>query len=645
MSGHYGNIVPLMEMEVFSRKSSRSLWIVPGCLKAMPEFFLSVVPPNHTLMNSLGILFGSLLITTATAVSSASILDISPAQWHALNISVGGRLHAATPFALPCFSKYNNISVSVNEAECSAIQANYTSANFRIESFSANMKVEYETCMSTHSGCLLDSANPRNPLATDGIACSQGEISPFYIDVRMPNDIQAAFEFSKGTGVPLSIKNTGHDYMGRSRRRDSLGIWTHNLQTMTYHPQFVPELCASSHRAITVGAGVTFEQVYKFADDNDSMFIGGYAQTIGASGGWMMGGGHSVLTPSFGLGVDRVLEIKIVTPDGILRTANTCQNSDLFWALRGGGGGTFGVVVESTHLVEERIPIQVINMTFTPTNTNLQEYFEVLVNNSAHWGEEGWGGHVNHAPAGLIYVNPRLSLMQAKASMAQLFAFAQANNGIAVIETLPSWFTFFTRFIVAVESAVGNSAVLFSRLIPKALFESAAGRTQLVAHLLKQTSEFGMPYIPVATPIAFNYTPGATSVTPAWRTALWHVSFPFRLGFPVSKNIKALIGDVMQLGGSANWSYSSSTAEIRAVLSTIHDFVHDDLTALAPDSGAYMNEGDVYESNHESDTYWGTNYERLLAVKTKYDPHGLLDCWRCVGWTGAAQFPCYPDLS
>jgi hypothetical protein len=59
-----------------------------------------------------------------------------------------------------------------------------------------------------------------------------------------------------------------------------------------------------SKRAITVGvrfiaffrdalqifcqAGVTFEQVYKFADDNDSMFIGGYAQTIGASGGWMM---------------------------------------------------------------------------------------------------------------------------------------------------------------------------------------------------------------------------------------------------------------------------------------------------------------------------------------------------------------------
>jgi hypothetical protein len=91
-------------------------------------------------------------------------------------------------------------------------------------------------------------------------------------------------------------------------------------------------------------------------------------------------------------------------------------------------------------------------MTFTPTDTNLQEYFEILVNNSAHWGEQGWGGHVNRAPPGIIYVNPRLSLAEAMTSMAQLSTFARANNGTAVIETLPSWLTFFTRFIVQVQA-------------------------------------------------------------------------------------------------------------------------------------------------------------------------------------------------
>ncbi|KAJ7189102.1 hypothetical protein C8R46DRAFT_1244603, partial [Mycena filopes] len=552
-----------------------------------------------------------------TVVSATSISTVSDIQWHALNASIGGRLYSAKPFALPCFSKYENITVPVDEAACSAIQANYTSPDFRIRSFSANMMVEYETCMSTRSGCLLDTTDPQNPLATDGTSCDQGEISPYYIDIATASDVQAAIHFAKQNDVPLSIKNSGHDYLGRSRRRDSLGLWTHNLQSMSFNPEFLPEDCdASPTRAITVGAGVTFEQVYKFADDNDAMFIGGYAQTIGASGGWMMGGGHSVLSPAFGLGVDRVLEIKIVTPDGAFHTANACQNPDLFWALRGGGGGTFGVVVSSTHRVEQRIPIQVINMTFTPTDANLQEYFEILVNNSALWGSQGWGGHINHAPPGIIYVNPRLSLDDASASMASLAAFAKSNNGTATIETLPSWLPFFTRFIVEVEAPVGSPKVLGSRLMPRTLFESAEGRARLVAHLLRQTAERGLPYIPVTTPIAFNYTPGATSVTPAWRDALW------------------------QLSNGPTWAYNSSTAEIRAVLSSLHDFVHDQLTPLAPDSGAYLNEGEVYESDHEC----AFSLARLLEIKQKYDPDGLLDCWKCVGWKGAAHFPCYLAL-
>lgn len=53
------------------------------------------------------------------------------------------------------------------------------------------------------------------------------------------------------------------------------------------------------------------------------------------------------------------VEIKVVTPDGQLRIANQCQNSDLFWALRGGGGGTFGVVLEATSIVEEQMALQV----------------------------------------------------------------------------------------------------------------------------------------------------------------------------------------------------------------------------------------------------------------------------------------------
>jgi len=87
--------------------------------------------------------------------------------------------------------------------------------------------------------------------------------------------------------------------------------------------------------------------------------VGGIAYTVGAAGGWILGGGHSSLSPQYGLGVDSeflqgkfqllglidrvdVLQFEIVTPDGASRIANAYQNEDLFWALRGGGPG-FGV--------------------------------------------------------------------------------------------------------------------------------------------------------------------------------------------------------------------------------------------------------------------------------------------------------------
>ena len=50
--------------------------------------------------------------------------------------------------------------------------------------------------------------------------------------------------------------------------------------------------------------------------------------------------------------------MKVVTPDGILRTANECQNQDLFFALRGGGGSAFGIVIEASHRTEPQLTIQ-----------------------------------------------------------------------------------------------------------------------------------------------------------------------------------------------------------------------------------------------------------------------------------------------
>ena len=76
---------------------------------------------------------------------------------------------------------------------------------------------------------------------------------------------------------------------------------------------------------------------------------------MGAAGGYI-GGGHSPISPIYGLAIDNMLEIDVVTADGNLLTANECTNTDLFWALRGGGGGTFGVTTRIVYKAHDPMP-------------------------------------------------------------------------------------------------------------------------------------------------------------------------------------------------------------------------------------------------------------------------------------------------
>lgn len=62
--------------------------------------------------------------------------------------------------------------------------------------------------------------------------------------------------------------------------------------------------------------------------------VGGTSKSVSV-GGYLTGGGHSILSPRYGLGADNVLELEVVTPMGDILTANECQNEDLFWAMRG----------------------------------------------------------------------------------------------------------------------------------------------------------------------------------------------------------------------------------------------------------------------------------------------------------------------
>lgn len=194
-----------------------------------------------------------------------------------------------------------------------------------------------------------------------GQACYQGSISPYYIEVHTVSDIQAGLKFSENTGIPLSIKNTGHDYKGRSSAPNSLALWTHNvLPKIQLTEGFFPDGCSGPvGDGVTFGAGQQFDGLYQFAEDNDITILGGASGSVGPAGGWITGGGHSAITNAFGLGVDNVLQIRTVLPNGTYVTANECQNQDLWFALRGGGGSTFGVNFEMTTRAHPKVTLQV----------------------------------------------------------------------------------------------------------------------------------------------------------------------------------------------------------------------------------------------------------------------------------------------
>ncbi|KAI9751186.1 MAG: hypothetical protein M4579_006165 [Chaenotheca gracillima] len=537
--------------------------------------------------------------------------------WGNLNQTVKGRLHAAKPFALPCFSSYNGQHTSSDATACDAVQKNYGNASFRSEVFSGYMESQAEICaLNAKDQCLLDDTNPSNPLAYADATCGQGSISPYYIEVHEASDVQAALRFSKRTGIKLSIKNSGHDYLSRSILKGSLALWVRKLDTLSYNPKFVPTGCRSSDRsrAITVGAGVNFDEVYTYAHSRRVTYVGGSSPTVGVSGGWVMNGGHSLLSPVYGLGIDRVLEFKIVTPDGVLRTANACTNPDLFWALRGGGGGTFGVVLESTARVEPEMSLSIASVSFPPTATNGQEFLSLILNNTLPWSADGWGGVAG--PTFLNSVNPLLDLAKAKKSMAPLTTYVEAHNGTVTVETYPNWLEFYTKFIKpSGESGVGSTDFPASRLIDKSLFASEKGRSDLMdylAHLLELKLP---PTIFTTTPS--HYTPpkaNLTSATPAWRSSVW------------------------DLATQVTWAWNSTVKDKQATVAQLKDLT-DRVEAITPNGGAYANEANPWTHNWQ-ESWWGKdNYASLLAVKKRYDPDGLLNCWRCVGWEESEQAP------
>src|SRR5215813_1689261 len=164
-------------------------------------------------------------------------------------------------------------------------------------------------------------------------------------------DIAAAVNFAREHRLRLVVKGTGHDYLGRSNAPDSLLVWTHKMRRISVDDAFVPRGCGqnAASPAVTLEAGTRWLEAYQEVTVKHGRYVqGGGCTSVGAAGGFIQGGGFGSWSKKYGIAAASMLEAEVVTADGRLVLANACQNQDLFWALRGGGGGTFGIVTRVT---------------------------------------------------------------------------------------------------------------------------------------------------------------------------------------------------------------------------------------------------------------------------------------------------------
>lgn len=167
--------------------------------------------------------------------------------------------------------------------------------------------------------------------------CSGDGYPAYVVNATTAQHVKAAIDFARENNVRLTVKNTGHDVTGRYTAPGSLSIWTHHMKSIAYHADsFTLDKSGRSFQGhhMTVGAGCQLNELQQKAHKHGQVFPGGNSKTVGIAG-FVSGGGHSILSPHFGLAADNVRQMEVVTPSGEVLTVNEDQHPDLFWAMRG----------------------------------------------------------------------------------------------------------------------------------------------------------------------------------------------------------------------------------------------------------------------------------------------------------------------
>ncbi|KAI1876612.1 hypothetical protein JX265_004138 [Neoarthrinium moseri] len=438
-----------------------------------------------------------------------------------------------------------------------------------------------------------------DPFQPTSRPCELGNYVRYAVDASSVPDIQAAVDFARQNNIRFVIRNTGHDYLGRSTGAGALAVWTHHLKSIDFSDY---ESADYSGKAVRLGAGVQGFEIMQAARDQGLVVVGGECPTVGLAGGYTQGGGHSALSSSFGLSADNTLAWEVVLADGTFVTASRTENPDLFWALSGGGGSTYGIVVSMTVKAFSDAVFSGATLSFFTSDNPSDRFFAGI--QAFH---EALPSIVDAGTMVVYYftdtffmISPVNAYNKTQAEVEQIMAPLIASLGsLEVVYSVSyseskNYYDHYDTYFGPLP--LGNIQVGIAqyggRLIPRSVVANISDTMQSI---VKQS----VTWIGVGTNVAPFGNSLTNSVHPAWREALVHTTL------------------------TTPWNFTAPWEDMIALQDKMTNVILPELEAVTPGSGAYVNEADFRQPNFQ-DTFWGTNYERLLTIKKRYDPHDML---------------------
>ena len=416
-----------------------------------------------------------------------------------------------------------------------------------------------------------------------------------------PADVRECVAFARRHRVPLALRSGGHSYAG----------WSTG-------PGLVLDVGAmNSVRVeagrVVLGAGARLVDVYAGVARAGVGVPAGSCPTVGITG-LTLGGGIGVLTRAWGLTCDNLLAAQVITADGQLLDCDTRHHPDLFWALRGGGGGNFGVV---TSLSLRTRPVGPISMVFLSWPWRLAA--TVL---------RAWQTWLPHTPDALwSNVHLLTSATGTPRVTANAFYLGPAAEAarhvdalVAAVGRAPSGRTTQTRSYAAAMMQLAGCANL---TVAQCHLPDQNPRGRLARETYAARSHvFGRPLpssgidtlVAGVDRLAGIRDAGAGGVQvdalggAVTRLAPDATAFPHRRALAVAQYI-------------VGWSTNARPAVAAGSLAWLRAY-HASMRGHA--TGAYVNYIDPELTDWEL-AYHGANYQRLRRVKTRYDPDRVFD--------------------